>query len=95
MKVAILSLTVLQLNPTINAECSNIVGGAAICVDSAVNTCGATYVVGGQEGGCSGIASSLGITLQTLLQLNPNVNSECTNIYIGVRPFLSFLSELL
>lgn len=72
-----------QLNPTINADCSNLIGGAAICVDSALNTCGAVYAVKGTEGSCLGIAATLGIILEELLRLNPNVNAQCTNIYIG------------
>ncbi|KAF9455416.1 hypothetical protein BDZ94DRAFT_1205763 [Collybia nuda] len=72
-----------QLNPTINSNCSNLIGGAAICIDSAINTCGSVYAVTGTEGACVGIATTLGMTLQELLSLNPNVNAQCSNIYIG------------
>ncbi|KAF9455898.1 hypothetical protein BDZ94DRAFT_1178953 [Collybia nuda] len=71
------------LNPAINANCSNLVGGTALCIDSAINTCGAVYAVKGTEGACIGIASTLRIPFETLLNLNPNVNAQCTNIYVG------------
>ncbi|KAG5637273.1 hypothetical protein H0H81_005167 [Sphagnurus paluster] len=72
-----------QLNPTINAACTNLIGGTAICTDSALNNCGSVYAVKGTEGGCAGIATALKITLAQLLSLNPNVNAQCTNIYVG------------
>ncbi|KAG8739649.1 hypothetical protein FRC10_005351 [Ceratobasidium sp. 414] len=71
------------LNPTINSACSNIQGGQALCVDSAVHNCGSVYQITGQEGGCQAIANSLKLTVANMISLNPNINSGCTNIYVG------------
>jgi len=44
--------------------------------------CTRTYVV--KSGGtCSAIAASQGVSLQTIYNLNPTVNSQCTNLEIG------------
>ncbi|KAF9021267.1 hypothetical protein BDZ89DRAFT_1138106 [Hymenopellis radicata] len=72
-----------QLNPSINSQCTNIVSGQALCVDSAINTCGSVYSIKGTEGSCTGIATSLGMEVSDLMALNPNIDSGCTNIYVG------------
>ncbi|KAG8711766.1 hypothetical protein FRC08_015475 [Ceratobasidium sp. 394] len=71
------------LNPTINAACSNIQGGQALCVDSAQHNCGSVYQITGKEGGCQGVADSLKLTVPGMVSLNPNINSGCTNIYVN------------
>ncbi|KAK7042981.1 hypothetical protein VNI00_008718 [Paramarasmius palmivorus] len=63
--------------------CSGLIAGQSICVDSPLVNCSAVYTVDGTEGGCWNIAEANNIPLSTLLELNPNVNSECTNIYPG------------
>ncbi|KAF9033999.1 hypothetical protein BDZ89DRAFT_947610, partial [Hymenopellis radicata] len=72
-----------QLNPSINSQCTNIVSGQALCIDSAINTCGSVYSIKGTEGSCTGIATSLGMEVSDLMALNPNIDSGCTNIYVG------------
>ncbi|KAG8766235.1 hypothetical protein FRC12_007006 [Ceratobasidium sp. 428] len=71
------------LNPTINSACTNIQSGQALCVDSAQHNCGSVYQISGQEGGCQAIADSLKLTVANMVSLNPNINSGCTNIYVG------------
>ncbi|KAF5337649.1 hypothetical protein D9758_013017 [Tetrapyrgos nigripes] len=63
--------------------CANLISGQAICVGSPLVNCSSVYTVDGTEGGCSNIAQSHDIDLNTLLALNPNVNSGCTNIFPG------------
>ncbi|ESK91741.1 carbohydrate-binding module family 50 protein [Moniliophthora roreri MCA 2997] len=63
--------------------CSGLIAGQAICVDSPLVNCSAVYTVDGSEGGCFNIAQAQGISLSALLDLNPNVNEQCTNIYVG------------
>ncbi|KAG8680723.1 hypothetical protein FRC08_016089, partial [Ceratobasidium sp. 394] len=71
------------LNPTINAACSNIQSGQAVCVDSAQHNCGSVYQITGKEGGCQAVADSLKLTVPGMVSLNPNINSGCTNIYVN------------
>ncbi|PPR06460.1 hypothetical protein CVT24_002621 [Panaeolus cyanescens] len=70
-----------RINPTIS--CANLIQGHAICVDAPEVDCSAVYIVDGSEGGCSNIASAHDITFSELRTLNPNINEQCTNIYIG------------
>ncbi|KAJ7171631.1 hypothetical protein C8R43DRAFT_20465, partial [Mycena crocata] len=70
-----------HINPTI--PCSGLISGQAICIDSPLVNCSAVYTVDGTEGGCSNIAAAHGIAFPTLVDLNPNINSGCTNIYVG------------
>ncbi|KAL0948339.1 hypothetical protein HGRIS_010925 [Hohenbuehelia grisea] len=71
-----------QLNPTLDPACSNLISGSAVCVNSEIVNCNSIYQVKGTEGGCTGIANTLQIPLQTLLDLNPNVFANCTNLQI-------------
>ncbi|KAI0777474.1 hypothetical protein BD413DRAFT_468040, partial [Trametes elegans] len=66
----------------INADCSNLFAGEALCLGITGQDCDVTHVV--QSGdGCDSIADEAQTTEATLLANNPNVNSGCTNIYPG------------
>ncbi|PFH45928.1 carbohydrate-binding module family 50 protein [Amanita thiersii Skay4041] len=66
----------------INADCSNLFIDETICLGIVGHDCNIVHQV--QEGdSCPTIASAAGITLDTFLKNNPNVNAGCTNIYIG------------
>ncbi|KAJ8093948.1 hypothetical protein PM082_009831 [Marasmius tenuissimus] len=73
--------TIQNTNPA--GTCSSLVAGADICVDHPSNRCVGVYLVSGNEGGCANIASSHGITFDRLRELNPNVDTQCGNIYPG------------
>ncbi|KAG8945534.1 hypothetical protein FRC04_000737 [Tulasnella sp. 424] len=70
------------LNTDINDSCSNLSVGQTLCLGLAENDCQTTYVV---ESGdyCWLIATNYGIDTETLLSNNPQVNSDCSNIYPG------------
>jgi len=64
----------------IDADCTNLVAGEVICLGRAGQDCRTTTVV---ESGdvCVGIAAAAGIPLSLLLHNNPNVDSQCSNIF--------------
>ncbi|KAH9480415.1 LysM domain-containing protein [Psilocybe cubensis] len=87
-------------NPEINSQCTNIQVGLAYCVASnsppssggppsnvapgTITTgCTSYYtVVSGDT--CSAIESRFGITMTQLTAWNPEINSQCTNIQLGL-----------
>ncbi|KAK7461895.1 hypothetical protein VKT23_008327 [Stygiomarasmius scandens] len=70
-------------NPTtIDAACDNLQPGQVICLGLLGKDCTTTTVV--ESGvGCDTITADAGIPLSTLLHNNPNVASDCTNIFPG------------
>uniref|UniRef100_A0A8H7XNW2 LysM domain-containing protein n=1 Tax=Psilocybe cubensis TaxID=181762 RepID=A0A8H7XNW2_PSICU len=94
-------------NPEINSECTNIQLGLAYCVASSLapptsgppsnvasgtvtSGCTSYYtVVSGDS--CSVIEAKFGITLAQFTTWNPEINSQCTNIQVG----LAYSSEKL
>ncbi|KAH9065618.1 hypothetical protein EDB87DRAFT_861384 [Lactarius vividus] len=66
----------------IDAFCDHIFPGENLCLGLVGEDC--TTVVAVQSGdSCSAIADTASITVATLLANNPNVNSDCSNIYPG------------
>ncbi|KAF8995623.1 hypothetical protein BDQ17DRAFT_1310833 [Cyathus striatus] len=66
----------------INSDCSNLSEGETLCLGIQGQDCNQVSVV--QSGdSCPGIASAAGISVATLLSNNPNIASDCTNIYPG------------
>jgi len=92
------SITLAQfilMNPEINSECSNIDAGEAYCVQtsnwtvpsnvaSGTITAGCTEYYTVQSGdSCGIIEGDYNITLDQFIAMNPEVNSECSNIDAG------------
>ncbi|KAI0788969.1 hypothetical protein BC629DRAFT_1288136, partial [Irpex lacteus] len=70
------------VNPSIDATCSNLQIGQVLCLGNEGEDCKTTFVV--QSGdSCEGIQSRHGINSTVLYHNNPQINSDCTNIYIG------------
>ncbi|KAI8973079.1 hypothetical protein BD414DRAFT_499059 [Trametes punicea] len=66
----------------IDAACDNLAVGEPLCLGIIGQDCDIVHVV--QSGdACQAIADDAGTTLAILLANNPNVNSQCTNIYPG------------
>ncbi|THH13529.1 hypothetical protein EW146_g6705 [Bondarzewia mesenterica] len=64
----------------IDAACDNLAVGEPLCLGVVGQDCNTTHVV--QSGDfCVSIADGAGIPISTLLTNNPNVNSDCSNIY--------------
>ncbi|KAG6819911.1 hypothetical protein H0H93_007445 [Arthromyces matolae] len=69
-------------NPAIDTSCSNLVPQTTICLGYSGEDCSTTYVVTADDT-CDGIASNNGLNSTILYLNNPQINSDCTNIYIG------------
>ncbi|CDO70211.1 hypothetical protein BN946_scf184942.g11 [Trametes cinnabarina] len=71
----------------IDAACDNLAVGELLCLGIVGQDCDVVDVV--QSGdSCAAIADDAGTTLDILLANNPNVNSDCTNIYPGESSFV-------
>ncbi|KAJ8453626.1 hypothetical protein ONZ51_g13493 [Trametes cubensis] len=70
------------VNPDINEACTNLSVGQVLCLGIVDQDCTDVHVVQAGDD-CIDIAKAAGISLDTLLANNPNVNSDCTNIHIG------------
>ncbi|ETW84901.1 hypothetical protein HETIRDRAFT_426061 [Heterobasidion irregulare TC 32-1] len=67
---------------TVDAACDNLHVGEVLCLGVVGQDCTTTHtVVSGDF--CASIAGAAGIDASTLLANNPNVNSDCSNIYPG------------
>ena len=79
----------------IDDACDNLVVGNTYCLGWAGEDCTTTYVVQANDD-CDIISSAAGISLNTLYQNNPQINEDCTNIYIGEvsKYFWGFLAVL-
>ena len=76
----------LSLNPTINAQCTNLIAGNQYCVQAArdrpIRTCAKSQRV--REGDtCDALAKRNGITLATFYSLNPTIDANCSNLLLG------------
>ncbi|PAV17678.1 carbohydrate-binding module family 50 [Pyrrhoderma noxium] len=66
----------------IDSTCSNLSPDSSICLGTEGEDCSTTYVV--QSGDtCDDISSVFGINSTLLWTNNPNIDDECSNIYIG------------
>ncbi|KAI6135985.1 hypothetical protein F5141DRAFT_1059250 [Pisolithus sp. B1] len=63
-------------------QCDNLSPREMICLAFAGEDCQTTYVV--QLGDtCNGISSAYGVNTTILYLNNPQINEDCSNIYIG------------
>jgi len=67
---------------TINASCDNLVPGTEICIGYADEDCSTTYVVRANDT-CYDIATNHGTNTSLLYQNNPQIDQDCSNIYVG------------
>jgi len=74
-------LAVNNIN-NINYNCSNLQYGEIICLGSVGADCQTTHVVGSGDT-CDSIASAAGINTTMLNLNNPQIDADCTNVYIG------------
>ncbi|OJA13781.1 hypothetical protein AZE42_07456 [Rhizopogon vesiculosus] len=69
-------------NATIDASCDNLYVGEVLCLGITGQDCTTTHVI--QSGDtCSSVSTAADISINLLLQNNPNVNTICTNLYPG------------
>ncbi|KAJ7062138.1 hypothetical protein C8F01DRAFT_1368795 [Mycena amicta] len=90
----------IQMNPELNSQCTNLALGEAYCVASSNSTstgtgppanlapgtitagCTKYYTIVSGDG-CASVDSKFNITLTQLIQMNPELNSQCTNLALG------------
>ncbi|KIK63952.1 hypothetical protein GYMLUDRAFT_424889 [Collybiopsis luxurians FD-317 M1] len=65
-----------------NSDCTNLQPGTTICLGYEGQDCSTTYVVQAQDT-CDLITNSYNINSTLLYGNNPQINSDCTNIYVG------------
>ena len=70
------------VNPKINAECNNLQIGDTLCLGLSGQDCSSTYVVKPNDT-CDLITSSQSVNATMLWANNPQINADCTNIYVG------------
>jgi len=71
------------VNPgIINEDCSNLVAGKTLCIGYTGEDCTATYVVRALDT-CDIVAAKHGLNSTILNLNNPQISSECDNLYIG------------
>jgi len=66
----------------VNPLCTNIFPGESICLGVKGQDCSTVHVVK-QGDFCQGMADAAGTDLATFLANNPNIKSDCSNIYVG------------
>jgi len=69
------------LNPQINPECTNLMPDEKLCLAKQTEDCKQVYQVKPNDT-CEQVAEAHGIELSTLYHNNPQLNHECTNLYI-------------
>jgi len=70
------------LNPPINPGCTNLMPGQTLCLGTSGEDCTTTYVVRPNDD-CNIVASKNNINTTVLSINNPQLNADCTNMYIG------------
>jgi len=68
--------------PTVNAGCTNLVPGQEICLGTQGEDCKSTYVVQTDDS-CAKITNTFAVNTTILGHNNPQINSDCSNIYVG------------
>jgi len=69
-------------NPNINPSCGNLVPGSTLCLGYPNEDCTTTHaVIPGDT--CDAIVSNFKINSTILYSNNPQINPDCTNIYVG------------
>jgi len=69
------------LNPEIDAECTNLMPGQELCLAKPNEDCKQVYQVKPNDT-CEEVSEAHGIKLATFFYNNPQVNQDCTNLYI-------------
>ncbi|KAL0960269.1 hypothetical protein HGRIS_011897 [Hohenbuehelia grisea] len=69
-------------NGIIDSTCSNLEVGKTICIGQEKEDCAKTYVVK-QDDTCEQIASTHAVNTTILALNNPQIDEQCSNIYIG------------
>jgi len=67
---------------TIDSSCDNLVSGTTICIGYVNEDCSTTYVVRADDT-CYDIATNHGSNMTILYQNNPQIDQDCSNIYVG------------
>lgn len=77
------SYQLAAINPgTINPTCTNLLPGQTLCLGTESEDCSSTYVV--KPGNTCADIYKAGAVNGTIFNLNnPQVNDDCTNIYVG------------
>ncbi|PSR81320.1 hypothetical protein PHLCEN_2v6399 [Hermanssonia centrifuga] len=70
------------VNPKIDAQCNNLQPGDTLCLGLTGQDCTTTYVVS-QEDTCDLITSKHSINSTMLWANNPQINADCSNLYVG------------
>jgi len=70
------------LNPVINPSCTNLSPGQTLCLGNTGQDCTTTYVVKPNDD-CDIVASNNNINTTVLSLNNPQLNADCSNLYIG------------
>ncbi|KIP05876.1 hypothetical protein PHLGIDRAFT_19580 [Phlebiopsis gigantea 11061_1 CR5-6] len=70
------------MNPGIDKSCNNLLPGQELCLGAAGKDCTTTYVVKSGDS-CEQIVSNHGINSTILYANNPQIDVDCSNIYVG------------
>ena len=79
--ISIVSYQLIILNPQIDPVCSNLMPGEELCLAKKGEDCKKVYQVQPNDS-CDEVAEAHGIDLSTLFHNNPQLNKDCTNLYI-------------
>ncbi|KAJ8594765.1 hypothetical protein M405DRAFT_838296 [Rhizopogon salebrosus TDB-379] len=66
----------------IDAGCDNLYVGEVLCLGITGQDCNITHVIASGDT-CYSVSTAANISVNLLLQNNPNVNTICTNLYPG------------
>jgi LysM repeat protein len=80
-KVSTFQLAAIN-SPAINGGCSNLEIGSKICLGTDGEDCQTTYVVKPDDT-CDSIASGAKTNSSMIMLNNPQIASDCSNIYVG------------
>ncbi|KIY50219.1 hypothetical protein FISHEDRAFT_17040, partial [Fistulina hepatica ATCC 64428] len=70
------------LNSAIDANCSNLYINETLCLGLTGEDCTSTYVVGTNDT-CESISNSTGVNTTMIYFNNPQIDDECSNIYLS------------
>lgn len=66
----------------VNPDCTNLYAGETLCLGHTGEDCTDTYVVQDCDT-CEDISTKTGVPLDTLYANNPQIDDDCSNIYVG------------
>ncbi|KAI9465650.1 hypothetical protein BJY52DRAFT_1220418 [Lactarius psammicola] len=70
------------VNPEINPGCTDLLPGQNLCLGHSGEDCTTTYVVKANDD-CTIVSSAYNINTTVLSHNNPQLNADCSNMYIG------------